>query len=177
MCIHNYNRYYKSDRWTDGVLWRHIDREFDLVTEGQRGHPWGADGWAGIKGWRVCCGKWESREQCKHKEEPVTRSVAGRRVSLTAHEDAPRCEGKEAVRYHPRKGGVWLISVSKANRVGLFFFLKEAEPWSSAARVRGGKESDQPCILRTFLFYHVGKTLQWGRNGTWELLLETVSTG
>lgn len=90
----------------------------------------------------------------------MKRSVARRRVSLTGHEDAPRCEGKEAVRYHPRKGGVWLISVSQANRVGLFFFLKEGEPWSSAARARGRKESDQSCILRTFLFYHVGKILQ-----------------
>lgn len=55
-----------------------------------------------------------SREHCKHKDQPVKRSVAGRRVSLTGDEDAPRYEGKEAVRYHPRKGGVWLIGVSQA---------------------------------------------------------------
>ena len=61
----------------------------------------------------------------QHKDQPVKRSVAGRRVSLTGDEDAPGYEGREAVRYHPRKGGVWLISVSQANRVGLFFFLKE----------------------------------------------------
>lgn len=72
----------------------------------------------------------------------------------------PRYEGKEAVGYHPRKGGVWLIGVSQANRVGLFLFLKEGEPRSRAGRARGRKESDQPCVLRTFLFYHVGKTLQ-----------------
>lgn len=96
----------------------------------------------------------------QHKDQPVKRSVAGRRVSLTGDEDAPGYEGREAVRYHPRKGGVWLISVSQANRVGLFFFLKEWEPWSSAGRAIGRKESDQSCILRTFLFYHVGKTLQ-----------------
>lgn len=70
----------------------------------------------------------------------MKRFVAGRRVSLTGDEDAPRYEGREAVRYHPRKGGVWLISVPQANRVGLFFFLKEGEPWSSAGRAGGRRE-------------------------------------
>lgn len=93
-----------------------------------------------------------SRERCKHKDQPVKRSVAGRRVSLIGDEDAPKIASQEGRGLADR--------CLSGNRVGLFLFLKEGEPWSRAGRARGRKENDQLCVLRTFLSYHVGKTLQ-----------------
>lgn len=65
------------------MLWRQIDREFDLVIEGQRGHGGEHDGWGGTKAWGVDWGKWDYWESTMGEGIACTKAVRGRRVSLT----------------------------------------------------------------------------------------------